>query len=82
METDPYPHGLHVLILNLREAYRVIFGLFYIRVYLVGLFKTNQFWTLLRFVKFLMHPKTIKAQSQKWLSSRTGQDGQQNGTHP
>jgi hypothetical protein len=68
IKTDPYPHELGVLFVNLRGV-QIIFALFYGRFYLVGLFKINQIWALLLFVKFVIQPRSIKGQSQKWLST-------------
>jgi len=48
-----------------REANRIIFALFYVRVYLGGLLKTNQFYALLPFVKFLMQPEVHKRAEPK-----------------
>jgi len=63
-----HTHMSSVCSLSTCEVHRIIFALFFNgRVYLVGLFKINQFWALLLFVKFVMQPRSIKGKSQKWL---------------
>jgi hypothetical protein len=54
-----------VCSLSTREANRIIFALFYVQVYLVGLLKTNQFYALLPFVYFLMQAKVHKRAEPK-----------------
>jgi hypothetical protein len=58
-----HTHMSWVCSLSTGEANRIIFALFYVQVYLVGLLKTNQFKALL--VNFLMQPQVHKRAEPK-----------------